>query len=88
MGESDNSSVNNEVKSIDLSKVEAGAILGLAAYGGVSLVKGAIRKFKSWNLNRAQKKIAQINAQQPQQPQQAAPQQPQQAAQTPPPATN
>ena len=87
MGESD-SNVVNEVKSIDVSKVEAGAILGLAAYGGVSLVKGAVKKFKAWNLARAQKKLAQTAQLTQPQPQQAPQQPQQQAAQTPPPATN
>ena len=35
---------NGGVRVHEVSKLEAGALLGLAAYGGVSLIKSAVRK--------------------------------------------
>ena len=44
--ESNESSSDSKVH--EVSKIEAGALLGLAAYGAVSLVKGAVRKYKDY----------------------------------------
>lgn len=79
MGENTNVSVtsgNTEGKVHEISKGEAVGITALAAVGAFSIVKSAIKKFKAWNLERAQKKLIQMQqaqaatAQQQAQPQQ------------------